>query len=61
MSSDAKTAPDIKIGDVVRLNSGGPDSTVVGTHDALLTIAWMADGTAHKLTLPGACVRKRGG
>jgi uncharacterized protein YodC (DUF2158 family) len=59
-----------KIGDVVKLNSGGPlmtvhnveedDETEDGSNDTL-GVTWIAsDGKEHTSEFPAACVKKEG-
>jgi uncharacterized protein YodC (DUF2158 family) len=48
---------EINIGDTVRLNSGGPNLTVVGGNQANITIEWR-DVAVERRTLPRPCVHK---
>jgi uncharacterized protein YodC (DUF2158 family) len=51
--------PELRIGDAVRLNSGGPRSLVVDLSDDQITIAWRdATGAACEHTFPRACVHR---
>ena len=46
----------MKIGDVCKLNSGGPDLTVIATGTEDLLVAWLDDiGSHHELRLPAQC------
>ncbi len=44
------------VGDVCKLNSGGPDLTVIATGSEDLLVAWLDDvGGHHELRLPAQC------
>jgi hypothetical protein len=52
--------PPLRLGDVVQLNSGGPNCLVVG-HDLgnIVTISWRdSSGKPQEYTLPVACVHR---
>lgn len=46
----------LKIGDVVRLNSGGPKMIVVDNADEEPVFAWKDRGEAREIILPAKCV-----
>ena len=44
------------VGDLVHLNSGSPDSKVVGLEGGKVDVEWYSeDGEAQKLVLPSVC------
>ncbi len=46
----------MKVGDVVRLNSGGPSMTVVGIVTESVTCVWQGNGEAVEATFPEVCL-----
>lgn len=51
--------PPHRIGDIVRLNSGGPTSLVVDVDGGVLTVAWRdSDGCAKELAGPDVCFHR---
>src|ERR1022692_3573271 len=48
--------PKLRIGDVVMINSGGPESIVVDLEGNRVTVAWRDKcGDVHEMTLPEPC------
>jgi uncharacterized protein YodC (DUF2158 family) len=47
----------IKIGTVVRLNSGGPPMTVVRFNDTHVAVIWVSGAMVQKATFPRECIR----
>jgi uncharacterized protein YodC (DUF2158 family) len=47
----------LKVGDIVKLNSGGPDSTVTNIENKIVTVNWVSPGTSgsSSLVLPEEC------
>jgi uncharacterized protein YodC (DUF2158 family) len=51
--------PTLKMGNVVRLNSGGPQSVVVDVCGESVTVAWRdRDNAVHEATLPEPCFHR---
>ena len=48
----------LEIGDIVHLNSGGPNSEVVSRAGDTLTVQWRNGKQRSKLTLPRSCFSK---
>ena len=51
--------PPLRIGDVVRLNSGGPAAIIVDVSSDV-TISWRDDSRTHEHAFPRACVHRLG-
>lgn len=50
--------PPIGLGDVVRLNSGGPASLVVDITEASVVVAWRDGGDVVEYRFPTPCVHR---
>ena len=54
----SQTSTDLNIGDIVQLNSGGPDMRIVDFPTDLVTVRWdAADGEPQMSYFPKVCVR----
>jgi uncharacterized protein YodC (DUF2158 family) len=52
----------VSVGDLVQLNSGGPQLTVSAVEDNLVTVGWIGEQGSHgrygKAEFPHECLRK---
>jgi uncharacterized protein YodC (DUF2158 family) len=48
---------DLRIGDIVLLNSGSPDLTVTNIDGANVTVTWNDGSCIQSSTFPRACIR----
>jgi uncharacterized protein YodC (DUF2158 family) len=49
---------ELQIGDMVVLNSGGPDTTVISVDGSEVTIEWKDESGPSNCTLPSTCVHR---
>ncbi len=50
---------ELRIGDIVRLNSGGPDSEIIASSGGRVTVRWETEpGVYDTWNLPAACFRR---
>lgn len=56
--SKTPNARPLQVGDIARLNSGGPPSLIVDADEDSVTLSWRDDaGSILECTLPRACAR----